>query len=119
MSLVEVMVVIAIILMLMGVVTVGVMTGLANSQQQTTKITMTRVAQQIKLHVLMNKSVPSSLGEVFTNEEVPRDAWNNEFKLEPGGSGNDEFDLISFGADGQSGGDGKNADLKWSEIKNE
>ena len=119
MSLVEVMVVIAIILMLMGVVTVGVMSGLSNAQQDTTKMSMGRIAQQIDIYMLRhNNRVPTSLSEVFTEEDVPRDAWNNEIKLESGGSGNAKYDLMSYGADGQAGGEGKNADLKWSEMKN-
>ncbi len=118
MSLIEVMVVIAIILMLMGVVTVGVMSGLSNAQQDTTKMSMGRIAQQIDIYMLRhNNRVPSSLIEVFTEEDVPRDAWNNEIKLDSGGSGNAKYDLTSYGADGQAGGEGKNADLKWSEMK--
>jgi general secretion pathway protein G len=118
MSLVEVMVVIAIILMLMGVVTVGVMSGLSNAQQDTTKMSMGRIAQQIDIYMLRhNNRVPTSLSEVFTEEDVPRDAWNNEIKLDSGGSGKTKYDLTSYGADGQAGGEGKNADLKWSEMK--
>lgn len=118
MSLVEVMVVIAIILMLMGVVTMGIMTGLSNAQQDTTKMTMNRIAQQIDIYLLRhNNRVPSSLSEVFTEEPVPKDAWNNEIKLETGGSGGMKYDLLSYGADGQAGGEGKDADLKWSELK--
>lgn len=118
MSLVEVMVVIAIILMLMGVVTMGIMTGLSNAQQDTTKMTMNRIAQQIDIFLLRhNNQMPSSLAEVFTEEPVPKDAWNNEIKLESGGSGRMKYDLLSYGADGQSGGEGKDADLKWSELK--
>jgi len=43
---------------------------------------------------------------------VPKDAWGNEFVyLYPGVHNSNSFDLFSYGADGQPGGDGKNADI--------
>jgi len=43
-------------------------------------------------------------------EKLPNDPWGNPYQyLNPGVQG--EVDVMSFGADGQSGGEGKNADI--------
>lgn len=120
MSLVEVMVVIAIILTLMAIIGAGVMSVFADSQVDTTKLQMTRVAERVQIYSLRHKGVPSSsdgLNAVYDGEEVPKDSWNNDFRfVSPGPNGMD-FDIISLGADGQEGGSGRNADIKYSEIK--
>lgn len=120
MSLVEVMVVIAIILTLMSIIGFGVMSVFQDSQVDTTKLQMTRVAERIQIYSLRHKGVPGSgdgLSAVYNGEDVPQDSWNNDFRyVSPGPNGMD-FDLISLGADGQEGGTGNNADIKYSEIK--
>ena len=43
-------------------------------------------------------------------EKLPKDPWGNAYMyLNPGRHG--EIDVLSFGADGQSGGEGKDADI--------
>jgi len=118
MSLVEIMVVIAIILMLLSVITFGVFQTLGNARQDTTKLTMGKMAQQIEIFMLRKKKVPSSMSDVFTDEDVPKDGWDNEIQLITPGPGRMKFDLLSYGADGSSGGTGTDEDLKWSELKN-
>ena len=118
MSLVEIMVVIAIILMLLSVITFGVFQTLGNARQDTTKLTMGKMAQQIEIYMLRKKKTPSSLSDVFTDEDVPKDGWDNEIQLVTPGPGRMKFDLVSYGADGSSGGTGADEDLKWSELKN-
>lgn len=49
-------------------------------------------------------------GPYLTKKQIPKDPWGNEFQYQyPGEHG--EFDLWSYGADGQPGGDGENADV--------
>lgn len=46
---------------------------------------------------------------------VPKDPWGNPYiYVSPGVHG--EFDLASYGADGQEGGEGKNADIRNWEL---
>jgi len=54
-------------------------------------------------------------GGYLEKGKVPKDPWGNDFVyLCPGTQG--EFDLISYGADGQPGGEGKNKDItNWSQ----
>ncbi len=50
-------------------------------------------------------------------KSVPKDPWDNEYTFEVVPESFDGFEIVSFGADGQSGGEGFNADIKLSEIK--
>jgi general secretion pathway protein G len=49
-------------------------------------------------------------GGYLEKGKVPKDPWGNDFLyLCPGTKG--DFDLLSLGADGEPGGDGKNKDI--------
>jgi general secretion pathway protein G len=43
-------------------------------------------------------------------KKLPRDPWNHEYVYR-GGQGNDEYEILSYGADGSPGGEGGNADI--------
>jgi len=48
--------------------------------------------------------------------KIPKDPWGNDYVyISPGEHG--DFDLISYGADGEEGGEGKNADVQSWEIE--
>lgn len=116
MSLVEVMVVIVIILTLTGVLTYGVMQIFGTSQVDTTRLMMGKVAQQIEIEG-MRKGYPdnaSGLKNLFP-DGMPKDSWDNELIYVTPGPPGKKFDLISLGADGQEGGTGNDADLKYSD----
>lgn len=119
MSLVEVMVVIAIIVTLMGIIGFGVMSVFNDSKVETTKLQMGEVAKRIELHTL-KKGVPSTsdgLKAVYGDQEPPKDSWGNDFVfVSPGPDGRD-YDVISYGSDGVEGGDGNAADLRLSEAR--
>jgi general secretion pathway protein G len=49
-------------------------------------------------------------GGYLEKGKVPKDPWGNDYiYLSPGAHG--DFDLVSYGADGTGGGDGKNEDI--------
>jgi general secretion pathway protein G len=51
-------------------------------------------------------------GGYFKAKEVPKDPWSRPYIYAcPGTQGND-YEIMSYGADGQEGGEGKNADIK-------
>ena len=120
MSLIEVMVVIAIILTLMGVIAIGVMAAFGDAQVQTTVITMGKVSERIEIYMLRKKKPPSTsegLAELFAEDGgAPQDAWGNEIVYLSPGPGGQPYDLVSYGSDGQEGGTGNAADIKWSEA---
>ncbi len=47
----------------------------------------------------------------YLNRDIPRDPWGNEYQYKsPGDHG--EYDLWSYGADGEPGGEGENAEVR-------
>lgn len=47
----------------------------------------------------------------YLNRDIPKDPWGNEYQYKsPGDHG--EYDLWSYGADGEPGGDGDNAEVR-------
>lgn len=51
-------------------------------------------------------------GGYLDKPRVPRDPWGNDFVyLSPGMKNTNGFDLFSYGADGQAGGEDKDADI--------
>lgn len=51
-------------------------------------------------------------GGYLKKKELPKDPWGRSFIYHsPGEHGND-YELMSYGADGREGGEGKNADIK-------
>ena len=68
------------------------------------------------LDALIKKPVTGQLpaayrdGGYLEQNKIPMDPWGNPYVyLSPGAHG--DFDIISFGADGKEGGEGKNADI--------
>jgi general secretion pathway protein G len=43
--------------------------------------------------------------------KIPNDPWGNPYIYRSPGEGGREFDIISYGRDGQPGGEGFNADI--------
>lgn len=50
-------------------------------------------------------------GPYVQNPDQLKDPWGNYFILIVPGSKNVDFDVVSYGADGQPGGEGENADI--------
>jgi len=51
-------------------------------------------------------------GGYLEKSRVPKDPWKNDYAyLNPGVRNTNSFDLFSYGADNQPGGEGKNADI--------
>jgi general secretion pathway protein G len=119
MSLVEVMVVIAIILVLMSVVGFGALSIFQSSKIDTTMLTMGEVNKRVEIYAL-KKGPPSTsegLKSAFGGEDVPKDSWGNDFIYVSPGPNGAKYDLISYGSDAQEGGTGNAADIRWSEHK--
>jgi general secretion pathway protein G len=55
-------------------------------------------------------------GGYLEQKRIPADPWSNPYVyISPGLSG--DFDIISYGADGKEGGEGKDADIKNWDIR--
>jgi general secretion pathway protein G len=60
--------------------------------------------------------IPKKYPEKGYFPKIPKDPWGNDYVyISPGEHG--DFDLISYGADGEEGGEGKDADVRSWEIE--
>jgi len=110
-TLVELMVVIAIIAILATIVGVNVFgqidtAGVGAAQAQIKSFQSAVVAYRLK-----NRKMPSSLNDLLPfmdSSEIPKDPWDKDYVYKAEGS---EFEIISYGADGVPGGTDINADI--------
>jgi len=125
-TLIEIMVVIAIIGLIATLVVPGVMNRLDEAKIQTTKSKMNNLKQIITSYRMANNSVPDSLNELL--KEDPKnlgdpwaepnlllDAWENEFRYDKVSSR--KFVIISLGGDGVEGGEFADADISTEDSK--
>lgn len=53
----------------------------------------------------------------YINKDIPMDPWNYEYIYEyPGAYGSESFNLLTYGADGQPGGEGEAADISEADL---
>ncbi len=134
MTLIEIMVVVAIIGSIAALVTVNVLDYLDESKVDTTKIEMKNIEgalEQFKrkhgfyptseqgLQALVEKPtagrVPDNYPKAGYLKKLPKDAWGNEFLYVSPGQGHD-YEIISLGRDGQESGEDYDTDIKNHEI---
>jgi general secretion pathway protein G len=120
-TLLEIMIVVTIIGILAAFIAPRFMDQADDAKIKATKAQMESIAQALKLYRLQQGHYPKSAeglkvlvvpgkdGKRYM-DKVPKDAWGHDFAyLAPGVHG--DFDLLSYGADGQSGGSGVDADI--------
>ncbi|BBM86397.1 type II secretion system protein GspG [Candidatus Uabimicrobium amorphum] len=61
---------------------------------------------------LIDLTIPDKRGNILITI-IPCDPWGNQYLYK---RSHTQFDIISLGADGKSGGEGQNTDIKYSEI---
>ena len=126
-TLIELMVVLVIIGVLAALIVPNVLDRTDDARATAARTDIGNLMQALKLYKLDNQRYPTaeqglqaliarpSAPPVPGNwrpylEKLPNDPWGQPYQyLNPGIRG--EIDVMSFGADGQSGGDGKNADI--------
>ncbi|WP_069471402.1 type II secretion system major pseudopilin GspG [Candidatus Marithrix sp. Canyon 246] len=123
-SLMELLIVMVILGMLAAVVGPTLWGKLAGAQRDTAKTQISNIEVALDSYRLDMFKYPSTLEDLVTNTSssstwqgsylrkgLPKDPWGNEYQYrKPGREGRD-FDLYSYGADGQEGGDKENADI--------
>jgi len=120
-TLIEILVVMAIIGMLAIMVAPNIFNQQAGARRDAALSQISTLEAALDTHRLDVGEYPDSLEGLMENESdsaawngpylrraVPLDPWGNEYVYE--GSAR-EFTLISYGADGQSGGEGDDADI--------
>jgi general secretion pathway protein G len=116
-SLIELMVVIAIIGFLAGIMVVNFSGQADVAAIKTTKATIVQVSDGLKMYRLQKRKYPSTdegleaMIEAGVLERFPKDAWGNDLNYQFPGSSEQPFDLWSLGGDGMDGGEKVNADI--------
>ncbi|MFT3813882.1 MAG: type II secretion system major pseudopilin GspG [Acidovorax sp.] len=126
-TLIELMVVLVIIGVLAALIVPNVLDRADDARTTAARTDVTNLMQALKLYRLDNQRYPTAeqglqalvvkptSGPIPGNwkpylEKLPNDPWGRPYQyLNPGIKG--EVDVMSFGADGQSGGEGKDADI--------
>jgi general secretion pathway protein G len=126
-TLIELMVVLVIIGILAALIVPNVLDRADDARTTAAKTDITNLNQALKLYKLDNQRYPGAeqglqaliakptAGVAPTAwrpylDKLPKDPWGNDYKyLNPGIKG--EVDVLSLGADGVAGGEGKNADI--------
>ncbi|MBU4426675.1 MAG: type II secretion system major pseudopilin GspG [Desulfobacterales bacterium] len=136
-TLIELMVVIVILGILAGLIIPRIMGRPEEARRMKARVQIESIETALKLYKLDNGSYPSteqglqalveapSVGQLprawrdggyLEKGRVPKDPWDNEFiYLSPGA--NSDFDLISYGADGEPGGEGNDKDVNNWELE--
>ncbi|MBL8336911.1 MAG: type II secretion system major pseudopilin GspG [Rhodoferax sp.] len=126
-TLIELMVVLVIIGVLAALIVPNVLERADDARTMAARTDVNNLVQALKLYKLDNQRYPTAeqglqalvvkptASPVPPNwkpylDKLPNDPWNNPYQyLNPGVQG--EIDVLSFGADGQAGGEGKDADV--------
>ena len=136
-TLIELMVVIVILGILAGLIIPRIMGRPEEARRMKARVQIESIETALKLYKLDNGSYPSteqglealveapSVGQLprawrdggyLEKGRVPKDPWDSEFiYLSPGV--NSDFDLISYGADGEPGGEDTDKDVNNWELE--
>jgi general secretion pathway protein G len=124
-TLIEIMVVLALLGVLMTVVAVNVMGAFDSGSAQAAGIQMKSIENTLNMYALKNKGKYPTTSEgldkvakLLPNNKVPLDPWGNNYQyFSPATHSDNKFELISYGADGKEGGEEDNADIKSWELE--
>jgi general secretion pathway protein G len=128
-TLIEIMVVVVILGILAGIVIPKLLDRPEQARRTKAKVEIKSLEEALNLYKLDNGSYPTTeqglaalvkkpeVGQIPSNyreggyiKKLPQDPWGGQYiYLCPGI--HDDYDIISYGSDGESGGTGKNADV--------
>lgn len=136
-TLIEILVVLAIISILASIVTINIVNRPSEAKIAATKTTLRALKSAVNVYRTDNGNVPTmqqGLGALMEKPSIPPvpsnypvdgyldtkafpvDPWKNDYiYLVPGRRG-ESFEIISYGSDGQPGGEGDAADLSSSDL---
>jgi general secretion pathway protein G len=127
MTLIEILIVLAIIASMMAFLVPGVTRQLDKSKVQETKILIGQIMNALNLYYTDCGKFPSSLESLVKADpecsnwgpepylkKAPKDAWNRDFTYSLDGN---QYTIRSLGSDGREGGDGYAKDISSEDIQ--
>lgn len=119
-TLIEIMIVIVIIGMLASLAVPKIMDNLEKAKVETTKANLMTLKQAVVQYNIDNQEYPAALSDLLAKNSkngrgyldqrsLPKDGWDQDFIYTVGGDMG--FDIISYGADKQQGGEDFDKDL--------
>jgi general secretion pathway protein G len=132
-TLIELMVVVVILGILAGLIIPKIMGKPEEAKKLKARMQIEQLEQALKLYYLDNGEYPTTEqglnalvekpatepvpkrwkeGGYLEKKKIPADPWDNPFVYVSPGVHDKDFDLVSYGADGEEGGEGKYADIE-------
>jgi general secretion pathway protein G len=132
-TLIEIMVVVVILGILAGLIIPKIMGKPEEAKRLKAQMQIEQLEQALKLYCLDNGDYPTTEqglqavvekpaaepvpkrwreGGYLEKSKIPLDPWGNPFVYVSPGVHSKDFDLVSYGADGEAGGEGKYADVE-------
>ena len=122
-TLVELLLVLVILALIAGLVLPGIIGKAESAKAKAASSQISRISMSVESFYLDTGNTPSSLNELvsepsgvsgwngpYIKNALLKDPWGQEYKYKvPGEHG--DFDITSFGADRQQGGEDNNADI--------
>ena len=122
-TLVELLLVLVILALIAGLVLPGIIGKAEGAKVRAASSQISRLSMSVETFYLDTGSTPDSLRELvddpgdvsgwngpYVKNSLLKDPWGRDYQFRnPGEHG--DFDIYSYGADGQQGGEGRNADI--------
>jgi general secretion pathway protein G len=122
-TLVELLLVLVILALIAGLVLPGIIGKAEGAKVKAAASQITRISLSVETFYLDTGTTPESLEDLvnepagvagwngpYIKSSILKDPWGREYQFRsPGDHG--DFDIYSYGADGQQGGEGNNADI--------
>ena len=121
-TLLEVIIAVTIVALLSMLIVPNVMNLLGNAKQNKAKADVNTLSQQVRMYMVQNGM--DRVGDDFElsklcegddaligNVNQLMDPWKHQYVLVYPPTYNKDFDVVSYGADGQPGGEGPNKDI--------
>jgi general secretion pathway protein G len=122
-TLVELLLVLVILALIAGLVLPGIIGKAEGAKVRAASSQISRISMSVENFYLDTGGTPESLEELvnepgnvtgwngpYIKNSILKDPWGRDYQYRSPGQHGD-FDIFSYGADGQMGGEGKNADI--------